>query len=294
MFRLSPVTKSTASTVRADPSGAQQLVAGLERDRQRDHRAGRQGHADVAADGRRVPDLERGQERLAARREEGARDPIARRRRRHTARGRCTSRRSRGPRRSGRGVPAAAPSGRPGGAGSGCSAENSHVPPASQASPSRQSAPGRSDGRRTTSVMVLRSTGTDLPHDGHRVTDTRRTRPAGSVAPFAFAATSRPPGPYSVGFGSARRRAGGAHRRDGAVGKDTRGAVPRIPVESNAERSHPPREVRRPTGGPGGGARTPESPAVRGVTRGGAVVRPSAYGAERTGDFAGREPRSEE
>ncbi|MER5488970.1 PAS domain-containing protein, partial [Streptomyces sp. NPDC002812] len=43
----------------------------------------------------------------------------------------------------------ALPSGRRRG---GEAAENSHVPPASQASPSRQSMPGRSDGRRTTSV----------------------------------------------------------------------------------------------------------------------------------------------
>ena len=38
----------------------------LQRGGQRDHRAGRQRHADVAADGGRVPDLERGQERAAA------------------------------------------------------------------------------------------------------------------------------------------------------------------------------------------------------------------------------------
>ena len=40
---------------------------------------------------------------------------------------------------------------------SGCWSENSHVPPASQASPGRHSAPGRSAGRRMTSVIVLRS-----------------------------------------------------------------------------------------------------------------------------------------
>ena len=33
---------------------------------ERDHRAGRQGHADVAADRGRVPDLERGQKGVAA------------------------------------------------------------------------------------------------------------------------------------------------------------------------------------------------------------------------------------
>src|ERR1700739_1100021 len=40
-------------------------------------------------------------------------------------------------------------------AGGGVS-ENSHLPPASHASPVRQAAPGRSDGRRTTSTTVLR------------------------------------------------------------------------------------------------------------------------------------------
>lgn len=48
---------------------------------------------------------------------------------------------------------------------SGCSTEKSQVPPASQASPARQSAPGRPDGRRRTSVTVVRSMGIDLPHE---------------------------------------------------------------------------------------------------------------------------------
>ena len=66
MFSWLPVTKSTASTVRSDPSVAQQRVGGLERDGHRDHRSRGQRHADVAADRRGVPHLERRQEGLAA------------------------------------------------------------------------------------------------------------------------------------------------------------------------------------------------------------------------------------
>ena len=66
MFWWSPVTKSSGVDGALGAVGSPQRVRRLERDRQRDHRAGGQGHADVAADGRRVPDLERGQERLAA------------------------------------------------------------------------------------------------------------------------------------------------------------------------------------------------------------------------------------
>jgi hypothetical protein len=43
-----------------------QRVGALKRDGQRDHRPGRQRHADVSADGGGIPDLERGQECLAA------------------------------------------------------------------------------------------------------------------------------------------------------------------------------------------------------------------------------------
>ena len=60
-----PVTKSTAGTSRGVAVARPERVDAFERGGQRDHRAGRQRHADVAADGRRVPDLER---RQAARR----------------------------------------------------------------------------------------------------------------------------------------------------------------------------------------------------------------------------------
>ena len=81
------------------PVGAPQRVGGVERHRQRDHRSGRQRHADVAADGGRVPHLERGEERIAARGATGLRpaNPAAAQTR--TAPGPCTWRRSAGPHR---------------------------------------------------------------------------------------------------------------------------------------------------------------------------------------------------
>ena len=63
--RCCPVTNSTrhvALAAVARPDGAD----AFQRGGQRDHRAGRQRHADVAADGGRVPDLERSEEGAAA------------------------------------------------------------------------------------------------------------------------------------------------------------------------------------------------------------------------------------
>ena len=56
--------------------GGPQRVGGLQRHRHRDHRACGQGHADVAADRRGVPHLERGQERFTAGGEQRGRPPV--------------------------------------------------------------------------------------------------------------------------------------------------------------------------------------------------------------------------
>src|SRR5258708_15762211 len=53
-----------------------QRADALESRRKRDHGAGGQRHADVAADGRGVPDLERHQERVDAVTEQGNRPPF--------------------------------------------------------------------------------------------------------------------------------------------------------------------------------------------------------------------------
>lgn len=51
------------------PIGGPERVTGLQCDRHRDHRSGRQRHVDVAADRRRIPDLERREEGFATGRE---------------------------------------------------------------------------------------------------------------------------------------------------------------------------------------------------------------------------------
>ena len=56
-----------------------QHIAALERHSQRDHRAGRQRHADIAADGGRVPDLPRRQQRVAAAAQQRRGRPVRRR-----------------------------------------------------------------------------------------------------------------------------------------------------------------------------------------------------------------------
>ena len=60
------MTKSTTGTSRGLPLLRPQVADAFERGGQRDHGAGRQGHHDVAADGRGVPDLERHQEGVDA------------------------------------------------------------------------------------------------------------------------------------------------------------------------------------------------------------------------------------
>ena len=57
----------------------QKRVAGLERGGERHHRASRQRHADIAADRRRVPDLERGEKGAGAELKQRRRDPVGRR-----------------------------------------------------------------------------------------------------------------------------------------------------------------------------------------------------------------------
>ena len=92
--------------------GCAQGVSGLERHRHGDHRTRGQGHTDVAADRRGVPHLERGQERFAARREQGSGQPIGGRARMRTGRGSCTSRRSRARNHRPSGCPSPVASGR--------------------------------------------------------------------------------------------------------------------------------------------------------------------------------------
>ena len=61
-----PVTKSIAWHAPRLALARPELVDAFERDRQRDHRAGRQRHHDVSADRRFVPDLKRRKKRTAA------------------------------------------------------------------------------------------------------------------------------------------------------------------------------------------------------------------------------------
>ena len=61
-----PVTKSSTAISRGAAAARPQRAGTLKRRGERDHRPRGQRHADVAADGRRVPDLERGEKRVAA------------------------------------------------------------------------------------------------------------------------------------------------------------------------------------------------------------------------------------
>lgn len=181
MLRLFPVTKSSASTVRTEPSGA--------------HSSYRASSATVSVImGPAGSDMQMFPPTVAAfqilKEERNASQDVARSEPAVQSAGGTKAWRSR--------IVHVAPISRPASArtrgshgstvrstrrrSSGCSTENSHVPPASQASPSRQSAPGRSDGRRTTSVMVLRSMGTHLPlHAGLRHLSRRARLPAAAV-----------------------------------------------------------------------------------------------------------------
>ena len=60
---------------RSPPSGVQITQTAVERGRERDHRPCRQRHAQVAADRRHVPDLERGEKGAAALTDQPRRDP---------------------------------------------------------------------------------------------------------------------------------------------------------------------------------------------------------------------------
>ena len=72
-----PVTKSTTDTSRGLAVARPQRADAFERRGQRDHRPSGQRHADIAANGRGVPDLERHQERVDAFR--GTAAPLANR-----------------------------------------------------------------------------------------------------------------------------------------------------------------------------------------------------------------------
>ena len=61
------------------PVARQKRVAGFECGRECDHRPCRQGHADIAADRRRVPDFERGEKGAGAELKERRGDPVGRR-----------------------------------------------------------------------------------------------------------------------------------------------------------------------------------------------------------------------
>ena len=78
MLRWLPVTKSTTRTRCSPPSGLPDRADAVERRGQRDHRPGRQGHAEVAADGGGLPDLEGGQKRAAALVDQGRGEPFRR------------------------------------------------------------------------------------------------------------------------------------------------------------------------------------------------------------------------
>ena len=110
----------------------------VERRGQRDHRSRRQRHAEIAADGRRLPDLERGEEGAAALVDQRRGEPVRRAGEAHRAARRCRWRRSlsrlssivsAGQFRSVRSISRVRWA---------CGSENSQVPPASQASPAVQ------------------------------------------------------------------------------------------------------------------------------------------------------------
>ena len=71
-----PVTKSSAGDLARLAALRPQRVDAFERGSERDHGAGRQRHADIPADGRRVVDLERHQQRVAAQFQQRRRGPV--------------------------------------------------------------------------------------------------------------------------------------------------------------------------------------------------------------------------
>ena len=77
-LRWLPVTKSATAMRLLAAIGLPDRADAIERRRQRDHRAGRQRHAEIAADGRGLPDLEGGQKRAAALVDQRRRDPFRR------------------------------------------------------------------------------------------------------------------------------------------------------------------------------------------------------------------------
>ena len=77
-LRWLPVTKSSDGDLLFAAVGLPDGADAIERGRQRDHRAGGQRHAEIAADGRGLPDLEGGQECAAALVDQRCRDPFRR------------------------------------------------------------------------------------------------------------------------------------------------------------------------------------------------------------------------
>ena len=149
-FVFAPVTKSMIGICRSPPSRDQIVPTPSSALVERNHRAGRQRHADVAADGRGVPDLERGDERAAALADQRRRGPFDRQRLPPQARRSCRSRRCASPRSS------ISIAGQPRLARSisrlrcGCGSENSQVPPAKPGVavlPARQGVAGRAAGQ---------------------------------------------------------------------------------------------------------------------------------------------------
>ena len=134
----------------------------VERRSQRDHRARRQRHAEIAADGRGLPDLERSQERAAALIDQGRGEPFGRTCQRIELRDRagrrdreiaCRRSVSAGHFRSVRSISRVRWT---------CGSENSQVPPASQASPAVQTGSCARVRGWATSLMVFRSMDTPV------------------------------------------------------------------------------------------------------------------------------------
>ena len=77
-LRWSPMTKSATLNLLLAAVGLPDRADAIERRGQRDHRTCRQRHAEIAADGRGLPDLERCQERAAALVDQRRGDPFRR------------------------------------------------------------------------------------------------------------------------------------------------------------------------------------------------------------------------
>ena len=137
-----PVMSDATLWRRSPPSGRPDDGVTVQGRGERDHRGGAERLADVAADGRGVPDLERGQQRVRRDGEDGCRGPVdaeprpcrVLRRRRRASRS-CRSRRSAGPRPRPRGRASPSWRGRRDPVTSRWGSENSQVPPPSTFSP---------------------------------------------------------------------------------------------------------------------------------------------------------------